>query len=1464
MPILLKIEMQYFDGQGKNSILLYLMAYPDKNILKYFIEELKLDINIFNLYKRNALYFLIDSINQIVLIENNISLIKDTFIYLINKGINIEQIDYLGNNPFLYLCKNNFNKDLLNILYENKCDINRFNNADENSLFYYLRKKDYEKVKTLIEEFKVDYKIKDTKKRTIMHYLCNDEIPSTDMDERLCDYLLSKNVHLNSEDILGRTPIHYLFVKINDEYNSNDIDPVNTLTKFLEFKEVDPEHQDIYGNTPLHYACQRGSIISIITLGSKGVNYDSKNKENNSPLSYSLLFKKENIAINLIQQNVDLDQYAYCIENRNEKKKIEEIMKNNNNDIIKLPENDLDSSFELENEENEEIMNAENKEKMKIEVETLKKNEKIEEVENDKINKENNLNEKKMDIENDNIDDNVNDNNNSDNSDDDNDDENTEEISQSNNLNNNQNQNISNNNFINPFGFNNNNFRRNPKMRALPNIINNRNSYYGSNYNSNNRNISYNTCPDFILNLFTKKKKSIKLFRLCIKNNFQGLTHLFITRGYSLMKGIEDSFYEHKFNLAMKLLQRSPYNNTYQTLNNKGQNLFHILGHIRHIHNISELPKFFDLLYSKEIPLDAKDNFGNTPLHYAAKNLFQQFIEFIINKFEDKNYIINLENKDNHTPFYYATSGNNINVISKDIFNLLLTSKNIDQMNTRDESLINKINSINKKNKYKSSLLLFIIRLMLKEPKDLLKYFYSKLIEKGASIMQNDSYGKSALIYSILENDFNILQMLCNDCGNNIDKNIIDESNKKSLIHYCISINNFGSYENKEMLSYLIDNNFQIYSKDISNKTPLDYSLEQKTLNNFKILKQKNIQGTENIDIDKYVYSNSQEEFDEKKCNEIPVMDYEKDSKEYYNKMIQSLDESKYIKKPNLRDYQSEFYELYKENGEYWDASLTKVNLQNGIYGEYMFYFIQLVHDLGKNIYIVTTQFGRIGEEGANQRSPFNTLDEAKNEFCKIFKSKTSNSWLDKNNFQRVKGKYMLLTYNKIQLSPNELLKPFDYKKCKQSNLANNELQNLIKSFTDCSIIEKAFKDTGVDTEFFNFSSLNKDILLKARSYLLSLYEKVQELEKIRNINVNMNNFNNNFDKKENNDDMMDIEDNEENKKNKEDKIKDIKDIKTLKDKTEAIIFKTNEIMDLSNRYYELIPKEKYKNRCILPLDRINDVKNEIQIIDNLTYVEKAVNILLGANNKLNEINPLDYIYYSLQTYFDLIEKQTPEYNTLEKYINNTSKNDKIINIFRVTRKGETEKINKFNNLSNHYLLFHGTKIFNLIGIFSNGLKIAPPEAPSTGYMFGKGVYFADMYEKSISYCDTIKDKSNPKKIKSYSYILLCEAALGNIYQPNISNINFENLSFLNEGYNSLKSLSNSGPDPNKNFISNNGITIPLGNIITYNNNNNNYNMSFVSYNMFRTSYPEYVVYNTEQIKIRYIVQIERDSNEYY
>jgi poly [ADP-ribose] polymerase len=41
-------------------------------------------------------------------------------------------------------------------------------------------------------------------------------------------------------------------------------------------------------------------------------------------------------------------------------------------------------------------------------------------------------------------------------------------------------------------------------------------------------------------------------------------------------------------------------------------------------------------------------------------------------------------------------------------------------------------------------------------------------------------------------------------------------------------------------------------------------------------------------------------------------------------------------------------------------------------------------------------------------------------------------------------------------------------------------------------------------------------------------------------------------------------------------------------------------------------------------------------------------------------------------------------------------------------------------------------------------MRIAPPEAPASGYLFGKGIYLADLAEKSIGYC---RANSNSKAL---------------------------------------------------------------------------------------------------------------------
>ena len=111
---------------------------------------------------------------------------------------------------------------------------------------------------------------------------------------------------------------------------------------------------------------------------------------------------------------------------------------------------------------------------------------------------------------------------------------------------------------------------------------------------------------------------------------------------------------------------------------------------------------------------------------------------------------------------------------------------------------------------------------------------------------------------------------------------------------------------------------------------------------------------------------------------------------------------------------------------------------------------------------------------------------------------------------------------------------------------------------------------------------------------------------------------------------------------------------------------------------------------------------------------------------------------------------------------------------------------------------------------------------------------------------------------KNYSYILLCEVVVGKAYTSKTTPLGLEfDKSFLNEGYNSFKSTSYQGPNLNKNFITNNGITVPLGTTEDYG--IRNMKINDVNNSCIITEYPEYVVYDTSQVVIRYIVKMERN-----
>ncbi|ROW09318.1 hypothetical protein VPNG_05860 [Cytospora leucostoma] len=197
---------------------------------------------------------------------------------------------------------------------------------------------------------------------------------------------------------------------------------------------------------------------------------------------------------------------------------------------------------------------------------------------------------------------------------------------------------------------------------------------------------------------------------------------------------------------------------------------------------------------------------------------------------------------------------------------------------------------------------------------------------------------------------------------------------------------------------------------------------------------------------------------------------------------------------------------------------------------------------------------------------------------------------------------------------------------------------------------------------------------------------------------------------------------------------------------------------DLSNLYYSLIPHDFGRNRPAIISNQVA-LKREIDLLETLADMKDATDLMKGEVEERVTLHPLDQQYLGLgMGEMTPLDPKGMEFQQLGEYLLNTRGqthhvNYSIESIFRIERRGEKERF-VASTSSDRRLLWHGSRVTNFGGILSQGLRIAPPEAPVSGYMFGKGVYLADMSSKSAGYCASyISDGT--------ALLLLCEAELG-------------------------------------------------------------------------------------------------------
>lgn len=275
-------------------------------------------------------------------------------------------------------------------------------------------------------------------------------------------------------------------------------------------------------------------------------------------------------------------------------------------------------------------------------------------------------------------------------------------------------------------------------------------------------------------------------------------------------------------------------------------------------------------------------------------------------------------------------------------------------------------------------------------------------------------------------------------------------------------------------------------------------------------------------------------------------------------------------------------------------------------------------------------------------------------------------------------------------------------------------------------------------------------------------------------------------------------------------------------------------LVDASNRFFTLIPS--VHPRVIRTLD---DLQAQVRMLESLSEMEIASSLLSSSpQHSLSQAeDPLDEYYRRLQCNLEPLPESSPDFELVKHYLANTHAPThkewglELVDVFRVQRG--PEQVAFMGDLDNQMLLWHGSRTSNFVGILSQGLRIAPPEAPVTGYMFGKGVYFADLVSKSAQYCFAQPDSP-------VGLMLLSRVALGAMYELRKAQF----IESLPSGKHSTKGLGKVKPEESEARTWQGNVAVPCGKPVAS------------GVRATELNYNEYIVYDTSQVRLEFLLRV--------
>eukprot|EP00727_Mastigamoeba_balamuthi_P000450 m51a1_g10401 hypothetical protein (1605) ;mRNA; f:86690-93164 len=379
------------------------------------------------------------------------------------------------------------------------------------------------------------------------------------------------------------------------------------------------------------------------------------------------------------------------------------------------------------------------------------------------------------------------------------------------------------------------------------------------------------------------------------------------------------------------------------------------------------------------------------------------------------------------------------------------------------------------------------------------------------------------------------------------------------------------------------------------------------------------------------------------------------------------------------------------EEGRPCDALLSAVDVMKGRYGVCFFYRAQLLRTLATGNVVLWTRWGRVGYDGEHQQTPFPDVASGRKAYADLLRMKLRK-------FRRVEISYRPRTA--------DLLRPFNEDELRRPlGSVGAAMATVLTVTTDPRAIRSALSRSygGESLPNVPLGRVRRETLFRARDVARKLAEEA---------------------------------------------IPAMEAAQAPADIKRAL----EEVVALSNEYYEAIPREDFSARAMEPIRDRRQAERELAMVERMLELQVSARVVVAAQAQCPATNPLEYCFRALDMHAEDLREDSAEFRLIDQYASVTGCGRRVHSAVRVVRRADHEsRAATSRKPGKHLLLWHGSSAENYMGILLQGLRVSPAEARLTGKRFGNGIYFADMLEKAAQYGSQV--------------FLLCDVALGAVHK---------------------------------------------------------------------------------------------------